>query len=250
LTKGLRSFTILSLMLLILIISVMLALLAIYLSLPKSIYDNILLIPLGFLLFYAVFFMAAFIAILYTYKYNSVNDHFLWLVKHGLDFFLPILISLSGFFKLGKDPVCLFYIHINNILVQSIGEKVAPSELLLLLPGCLQNPQCQNKVSADIANCERCGYCHIGLILGKIEGIGITPVVVAGGTAARSIVKDKRPKFIMAVACERELASGIADVEGIPIIGLLNKRPHGPCNHTTVDVNNLVSRLENILLNK
>ena len=47
-------------------------------------------------------------------------------------------------------------------------------------------------------------------------------IVVTGGTLARMKVKEARPKAIVAIACERDLASGMADVFPIPVIGVLN----------------------------
>ena len=40
----------------------------------------------------------------------------------------------------------------------------------------------------------------------------------------------------MAVACELDLTSGIQDSYPIPVIGILNERPHGPCINTKVDI--------------
>ena len=45
---------------------------------------------------------------------------------------------------------------------------------------------------------------------------------------ARQMVKEIRPKAIIAVACERDLTSGIQDVFPLPVIGVLNERPFGP----------------------
>ena len=39
------------------------------------------------------------------------------------------------------------------------------------------------------------------------------------------------------MACERDLTSGIADVGNIPVIGIINDRPNGPCYNTVVDIN-------------
>ena len=60
--------------------------------------------------------------------------------------------------------------------------------------------------------------------------------VVTGGTLARQVVKGLRPKAILAIACERDLTSGIQDVFPLPVIGVLNDRPFGPCFNTQVDM--------------
>jgi len=60
--------------------------------------------------------------------------------------------------------------------------------------------------------------------------------VATGGTLARKIVKDFRPRLIIAVACERDLTSGIHDTYPLPVYGILNQRPNGPCWNTKVDI--------------
>ena len=45
---------------------------------------------------------------------------------------------------------------------------------------------------------------------------------------------EERPVGIIAVACEMDLTSGIRDSYPLPVYGVLNERPHGPCCDTTV----------------
>ena len=65
--------------------------------------------------------------------------------------------------------------------------------------------------------------------------------VATGGTLARRIVVEKKPDVIIGVACERDLSSGIQDSYPIPVYGILNRRPFGPCYDTDVDLD-LVER--------
>jgi len=60
--------------------------------------------------------------------------------------------------------------------------------------------------------------------------------VATGGTLARRIVVEKKPDIIIAVACERDLTSGIQDSFPIPVFGVLNMRPFGPCYDTDIDL--------------
>jgi hypothetical protein len=52
----------------------------------------------------------------------------------------------------------------------------------------------------------------------------------------------------VAVACERDLCSGIQDAYPIPVYGILNQRPHGPCMNTQVDLDEL-DRVVHYILN-
>jgi hypothetical protein len=52
----------------------------------------------------------------------------------------------------------------------------------------------------------------------------------------------------VAVACERDLVSGIRDAWPLPVIGLINERPEGPCVNTRVDVAGVARILEEQIL--
>jgi hypothetical protein len=47
---------------------------------------------------------------------------------------------------------------------------------------------------------------------------------------------EKKPDMIIGVACERELTTGIQDTYPMPVYGILNDRPFGPCYDTDVDL--------------
>jgi hypothetical protein len=49
------------------------------------------------------------------------------------------------------------------------------------------------------------------------------------------------------VACERDLTSGIKDCYPLPVIGVLNDRPFGPCFNTRVDVEKIDAALQSVL---
>jgi hypothetical protein len=68
--------------------------------------------------------------------------------------------------------------------------------------------------------------------------------VATGGTLARRRVAEAKPHAIIAVACERDLTSGIQDAYPLPVIGILNERPYGPCFNTSVDIRKVSEALE------
>ena len=65
---------------------------------------------------------------------------------------------------------------------------------------------------------------------------GVSLKVVSGGTQARRVVHKSSPKAIIAIACERDLMSGIKEIDRIPVVGICNIRPNGPCADTIVDL--------------
>ncbi len=64
---------------------------------------------------------------------------------------------------------------------------------------------------------------------------------------ARKIIVEHKPQAVIAVACERELVSGIQDCYPLPVYGILNQRPHGPCTDTWADIARLERAIEHLL---
>jgi hypothetical protein len=60
--------------------------------------------------------------------------------------------------------------------------------------------------------------------------------MVTGGSEARRIIRLRKPRAIIAVACERELLTGIQDIPDMRVLGIVNTRPEGPCKNTQVSV--------------
>jgi hypothetical protein len=140
----------------------------------------------------------------------------------------------GAFFKSRKEGFQIFIIRLNNRLVRAGSYRVGT--LLLLLPHCLQTTECDVRITHNISNCKRCGKCEIRDLIKISEDNKLRLFVATGGTIARRIVKDAKPEAIIAVACERDLSSGLVDTYPLPVIGILNERPFGPCVNTRVDL--------------
>ena len=51
------------------------------------------------------------------------------------------------------------------------------------------------------------------------------------------LIRERRPRAVVAVACERDLVSGLHDVAGrVPVLGLTMTLPSGPCKGAEVDL--------------
>ncbi|KAF0233364.1 MAG: hypothetical protein FD177_1757 [Desulfovibrionaceae bacterium] len=153
--------------------------------------------------------------------------------------FLPLMIILARLFGISKERVRNSFIKVNNELVLGQGRDYKPHEILLLLPHCLQSSRCGVRLTYDINNCTRCGKCPVAGLLALSEAYGVHMAIATGGTIARRIVVQKRPKLILAVACERDLSSGIQDTYPLPVYGILNERPNGPCLDTLVPLDQM-----------
>ena len=144
----------------------------------------------------------------------------------------PLLVVMGKLFGLSREKISHSFVAINNQLVLAQDLKLGPSRLLLLMPHCLQNHDCRVKITGNVENCEGCGKCPIKDLLKMAHKYGVALAVATGGTIARRIVVQKRPQLIIAVACERDLTSGIQDTYPLPVYGIFNRRPFGPCFNT------------------
>ncbi|MFO7785130.1 MAG: DUF116 domain-containing protein [Thermodesulfobacteriota bacterium] len=151
-------------------------------------------------------------------------------------FLFPILVTVGRIVGIRKDQVRRSFVAINNQLVVAEARKVHPKKLLILLPHCLQYHECTVRITGNVENCKACGRCKIKDLVALGKAYGVSMAVATGGTLARKIVVEKRPDLIIGVACERDLTSGIQDTYPIPVYGILNLRPNGPCFDTDVEL--------------
>jgi hypothetical protein len=109
-------------------------------------------------------------------------------------------------------------VKVYDALALERGRKVGKGELLLLIPRCL------SRASLD----------GVLAIAGKYE----VPVFVATrGQLARRVIRERRPRAVVAVACERDMVTGLHDVAGkIPVLGLTMTLPAGPCKDAGLDL--------------
>jgi len=162
--------------------------------------------------------------------------------------FLPLMTIFARLFHISKTRVRSSFIKVNNELVAAEAGRYEPGQLLVLLPHCLQSSRCKHRLTYDINNCKRCGECPVDGLLALSQAYGVHIAIATGGTIARRIVVQKQPKLIVAVACERDLTSGIQDTYPIPVYGVLNDRPNGPCLDTRVALPHLEAALRFFLI--
>ena len=153
-----------------------------------------------------------------------------------IEVLFPLMVFWGRVMGISRERIQRSFIEINNQLVHSNTHKTRASRLLLLLPQCIQDFDCEIKITGNIQNCKRCGKCEIKDLIELSEKHKVKIAVATGGTLARRIIVKMRPEAIVAVACELDLTSGIRDTYPIPVIGVLNQRPNGPCYNTSVDI--------------
>lgn len=148
----------------------------------------------------------------------------------------PITLITGRIAGINKDKILQSYIEVNNNLVKSKKLLLEGRQVMILLPHCLQNSECPHKITMDINNCKQCGNCCIAELIELGEKYQANIKVATGGTLARKFIEESRPRGVVAVACERDLSMGIQDASYLPVIGVLNCRPNGPCINTSVEI--------------
>jgi len=168
--------------------------------------------------------------------------------KLVIRYLFPGIISIGRLVGVDKDTLQQSFIALNNQLVKAKKLRVPPDKALILLPHCIQLFDCDIKITGDVSRCVQCGRCDISELSKAAQERGIDIAVATGGTLARKIIVERRPKFILAVACERDLTSGIRDSYPLPVIGVLNHRPNGPCFNTHIMMDEVEQVLDEFIL--
>lgn len=117
-------------------------------------------------------------------------------------------------------------VKVYNALALLRARRVRTGELLLLIPRCLSRATLDTVLQ----------------LAGRYE----VPVFVATrGQLARRVIRERRPRAVVAVACERDMVTGLHDVAGkVPVLGLTMTLPAGPCKDAALDLATLERYLE------
>ena len=117
-----------------------------------------------------------------------------------------------------RDRVENSAVKVYNALALVRARKVATGELLLLIPRCLSRATLDEVLA--------------------LAGTYAVPVFVATrGQLARRVIRERRPRAVVAVACERDMVTGLHDVAGkVPVLGLTMTLPAGPCKDAVLDI--------------
>lgn len=112
-------------------------------------------------------------------------------------------------------------VKVYNALALLRGRKVGKGEMLLLIPRCLSKDTLDG-------------------VLGIAGRYGVPVFVATRGQLARRVIRERRPRAVVAVACERDMVSGLHDVAGkVPVLGLTMTLPSGPCKDAVLDLGRL-----------
>jgi len=143
---------------------------------------------------------------------------------------LPILERMAGWVGISRDRLGNSALRVYNAIAAARHRPgVGPDDILVLLPRCLSKDAMRGAM--------------------EVSGrYGVPLFVAARGMYARKMIRERRPKRIVAVACERDLMSGVHDVASkLPVLGTTLTLPDGPCKNTEVDLSGLEEHIRSFL---
>jgi hypothetical protein len=125
-----------------------------------------------------------------------------------------------------RDRVENAAVKVYNALALRRAQRVNTGELLLLIPRCL------SRTTLDA-------------VLGLAGQYRVPVFVATRGQLARRVIRERRPRAVVAVACERDMVSGLHDVAAkVPVLGLTMTLPAGPCKDAVLDLATLERYLQ------
>ncbi|MBN1894995.1 DUF116 domain-containing protein [bacterium] len=140
--------------------------------------------------------------------------------------FLPAARFIARPLGIAQDRVFNSFVKMHNAAVLARIHPGHAHKRLVLLPRCLE----KSVRESVIRLCEK----H-----------NVPFRIAEGGEKAREWIRLIGPDSVIAAACERDLVGGILDISGrIPVIGIPNRRPQGPCRNTVLDLGEFEKALD------
>lgn len=153
------------------------------------------------------------------------------LAERGLiPWLMPRVESVGRFLGLSRDRCGNAALRVyNQLMIARARPGLSPQQLLILLPRCLGKEAMQAAMSVS-------------------ERYGVPMFVAARGRYARQMIAMRRPRAVVAVACERDLVSGVHDVaRKLPVLGTTLTLGDGPCRNTSFEVAELEDQIRKML---
>jgi uncharacterized protein len=148
--------------------------------------------------------------------------------------------------KVGVEEKELFELYVetkNRSLVQGFA-STPYSERVLMLPQCLRAKDCPAEIGEYGYECQQCGRCSVAKIMQITKDLGYKGAfILPGGSLAKKILLELKPKASLGVACSKELVLGSYLCEKMGVIGQGVELLKDGCINTIVDIKTLTKVL-------
>ncbi|MGB9692809.1 MAG: DUF116 domain-containing protein, partial [Candidatus Sumerlaeaceae bacterium] len=146
-------------------------------------------------------------------------------VVHQLFVRFTWLERFAKLFGISKDRLGYSLVEVHNALSAHRRRIESNGRILCLAPRCIERS-------------------NIDEIRGLVAAYDCDFYVAPNGALARQKIVQLKPAAIIGIACERDLVTGIRDVGyRLPVLGIANKRPVGPCKGAFIDLEELRSAI-------
>ena len=119
----------------------------------------------------------------------------------------PLMILMGKLVGVSKEKVQQSFIELNNHLVQSNQHRTRPNQLLVLLPHCIQDFDCQIKITGNIKNCKGCGKCEIKDLIELSDQYQVKIAVVDDDGELRDSLLETVEEWVRDCLADRRLIS-------------------------------------------
>lgn len=148
--------------------------------------------------------------------------------------------------KVGVEEQELFQLYIeakNRSMIESFA-ATPYNERVVLLPQCLRAKDCPAEIGNYGYECKQCGKCSVENIMKSAKELGYKGAfVLPGGSLAKNILLELKPKASLGVACSKELVMGSYLCEKVGVIGQGVQLLKDGCINTIVDMKTLKEKL-------
>lgn len=140
--------------------------------------------------------------------------------------------------KMGVDEKEFFqlYVKTKNSASREKFASTPYSERILLLPQCLRSRECPAELGEYGYECQECGKCNLKKIIHLTKTLGYKGAfIMPGGSIAKKILLEIKPKASLGVACFKELVLGSFLCEKLGVVGQGVALLRDGCVNTLVD---------------
>jgi hypothetical protein len=144
--------------------------------------------------------------------------------------------------KLGVEEKELFqlYVEAKNRSLRKSYASTPYNQRVVLLPQCLRAKDCPAEIGQYGYECRQCGKCNVSKIIKLTRNLGYKGMfIMPGGSLAKKILLELKPKASLGVACYKELVMGSYLCEKVGIIGQGVELLKDGCINTVVNMKSL-----------
>ena len=149
--------------------------------------------------------------------------------------------------KVGVEEQELFQLYVdakNRSLIDSFA-ATPYNERVVLLPQCLRAKDCPAEIGKYGYECQQCGRCSVTKIMQMTKELGYKGTfIMPGGSLAKKVLVELKPKASLGVACYKELVMGSYLCEKVGVIGQGVELLKDGCINTIVNMKALKEALK------